>query len=273
MTPFSEAQHARSPSRIILARDLAGYAPFTLDVLEDCHALAATGTPGPDRGATRAPQFVAPQFVPLDTRLQPANPAQAGDRGRPRDEAKGQAAGARQPDGYQAAYEAGRQTGRNEGFELGFQAATEQADRERQERGQLAGAALAEQLTTLSTTLAERFASLEAESADAVVELALAVARQALRTSLVMQPEAIVEVVREALAGLHDERPPVRLWLNPDDVALVRDSLAEPLQTPGCEIVADTAIERGGCRVETTHIEIDALVETRWRRTLAALGR
>jgi flagellar assembly protein FliH len=38
-------------------------------------------------------------------------------------------------------------------------------------------------------------------------------------------------------------------------------------------VVEDPQIERGGCRLETPSTEIDATLETRWRRVIASLGR
>jgi hypothetical protein len=41
----------------------------------------------------------------------------------------------------------------------------------------------------------------------------------------------------------------------------------------GGTVVEDGAIERGGCKFQTGASEIDATLETRWRRVVASLGR
>jgi flagellar assembly protein FliH len=265
MTPFSDALRERAaagdsrpaqarPSRIITARELPGYAPFPLDSLGVSEPAGDT-RPG-DRNL---------RFVPLDTRLRPIPASTDGDLCIDPAAARQQA--------YEAGHAAGHQVGHAEGFELGVAAASERLQRERLEREAQAGASLEHRIATLSTGLAAGFGSIEAQAADELVELAIAVARQALGASLALQPETISEVVREALSGLLAERSQVRLRLNPADVALVREALGRPLDEAGCEIVASAEISRGGCLVEAPQVEIDALVETRWRRTLAALGR
>src|SRR5690606_32476234 len=90
---------------------------------------------------------------------------------------------------------------------------------------------------------------------------------------LSVRPEVIVPIVQEALAHLFDEQLRVRLHMNPADVALVREELGDRLTTNSCEIVRDASISLGGCRIETPRSSIDATLETRWRRTLAAIGR
>ena len=45
------------------------------------------------------------------------------------------------------------------------------------------------------------------------------------------------------------------------------------LATLPWKIVEDAQIERGGCRLETPTTEVDATLETRWRRVVASLGR
>ena len=63
--------------------------------------------------------------------------------------------------------------------------------------------------------------------------------------------------------------------LHPADAELFRKlSDGEPaLATLPWKVVEDPQIERGGCRLETPSTEIDATLETRWRRVIASLGR
>jgi flagellar assembly protein FliH len=176
-------------------------------------------------------------------------------------------------DGFEAGYRAGHDAGYAGGLERGYEAATEHARRQQRLADEQAGATLGQRIESLSGALADRFAELERDAAEQVVALALEVARHALRATLAVRPESIVPVVQEALSSLLDERVRMHLHLNPRDAELVRDELGERLAARNCEIVADPTIEAGGCRIETPRAEIDATVATRWRRTLAAIGR
>lgn len=169
-------------------------------------------------------------------------------------------------------YAAGHKAGLAEGFRRGFEAGAAHARAEHAEHERQGGVRLAERIDALAEDFRRRLEAIEREAADEVVALSLEVARQALRATLAVRPETIVPVVQEALACIIDESVRLHLHLNPLDEALVRDELGTRLAQSNCEIVADPSISAGGCRIETPRAEVDATIETRWRRTIAALG-
>ena len=255
-----EVSGRRSANRIIAAGQLAGYTPLRLDEFG---------------GAADAdPAFAA---APADHDERPSGQdagAGAGASERSATPAAYRAAfDAGFKAGHQAGHQAGREAGIAQGLERSIAQAAEQAAAEQRLAQLQAGASLATRIAELSEALAARFAEFETETADELVALTLELAQHALRSSLAIRPEAIVDVVRESLAALVDVRSRVRVHLNPADAELVRAALAEQTDKPGCEIVCDPAITAGGCRIETPRAEVDAQVETRWRRTLAAIGR
>lgn len=226
----------RSASRIISAERLARFTRFTLDPL-----------PGNEKSAVEA------------------DPPGPGEGGYGRDSGASRQA---VPD-----FDAGRRSGLAEGFRSGFEAGRAHAEAEHEKLAGQAGATLATRIGMLCEALQQRFDEVESHAADEVVALALEVARRVLRSSLAVHPEAIIGVVQEALAHLLDDRVRLHLHLNPADLGLVRDELGARLASSGCELVADPAISTGGCRIETPRAAVDATLETRWRRALAAIGR
>ncbi len=242
----------RTGRRIIAAERLAGFAPFTLDELS-----RDSTAPSPGRQAFEAPG--ADVRGPADDPFERFDSDAGTDPlGRER---------------FEAGYRAGRETGYAEGLERGYAAGVERAGHQQREAEQQAGAVLSARIASLQVALEAEFQQVERSAADQVVTLALELARHALRATLAVRPETIVPVVQEALSDLFDERVRVHLHLNPRDAGLVRAELGERLDARHCEIVADASIEPGGCRARTARAEIDATVATRWRRTLAAIGR
>ncbi|HEU0199133.1 MAG TPA: FliH/SctL family protein [Burkholderiaceae bacterium] len=154
------------------------------------------------------------------------------------------------------AFEKGRAQGRVEGH------ASAQRDLQQQNR----------QLERVLAELRGRFAELESSGADQVLDLALEVARQVLRHELSVQREALLPVMREAVAAVIDHHAHPRVFLNPQDHAVLAASLDADGLFKGCRFIGDPSITPGGCRVETPHNEIDARLETRWQRVLDALG-
>jgi flagellar assembly protein FliH len=63
------------------------------------------------------------------------------------------------------------------------------------------------------------------------------------------------------------------LVLHPDDAALIRERMGEQLTHSGWKIFEDGRVERGNARIETANSQIDASLETRWKRVVASLGQ
>lgn len=115
---------------------------------------------------------------------------------------------------------------------------------------------------------------LDTRLSDEVLAMSLELTKLIVRQAVRVNPELILPVLREAIASLPGVGADTVLFLHPEDAALLRNA-----QTPDIgslaqwKIVDDAQLERGGCRIETATTEVDATVETRWRRVLAALGR
>jgi len=162
-------------------------------------------------------------------------------------------------EGHGKGYAEGRETGFQEGREAGFS------------EGRVAAENEARQLHELAVQLKEALAKLDAEIAEELMSLAVELARKILQHALAVVPEALVSAIRTILQTLPQSR--AQIHLNPDDLALVRSYLGEVLDQSGHVLIEDESVTRGGCRVETPGAQIDATMETRWRRTIEALGR
>jgi len=151
------------------------------------------------------------------------------------------------------------------------------AREEGREAGYAEGRKLAEaeaqRLAALLTAAQSGVAQLDQAVADQLLKLALEIARRVVSDALAAKPELILPVVQEAVRCLPEFEQPVRVLMHPDDAALVQSHLAAQAAAGGWLIVADAAMERGGCRLKTVTTEIDATLAGRWERVLAALGQ
>ena len=161
------------------------------------------------------------------------------------------------------------QAGQEEGLKLGYL--------EGQKQGHADAVALgkteANQLRALTASLSGALRHADKEIADDLITLALDIARQLVLRELDTDPELILVAVRSLLQTEPALSGNPRLLLHPDDLTLVKQYLAEDLQTAGWLLRADPSLSRGGCRVHATSGEIDATLETRWYRITTALGR
>jgi flagellar assembly protein FliH len=115
--------------------------------------------------------------------------------------------------------------------------------------------------------------ALQQQMAEALAATAVNLARQVVRSELAAHPQVVVAVAREALDTLLLSARHITLRVHPDDHPLVADGAGDVIAARGARLVADPAITRGGCLVESSVGHIDAGVETRWRRATATLGR
>lgn len=186
--------------------------------------------------------------------------------------------------GYQAGFEQGRSEGLAQGLEEGrlngHKKGFEQGEREGRalglraghEEGAKAAREQANRLQALADTCAQSLDTLEAEVGQNLIALAIRIAEQVVRTSLRDQPNQILDLVTEVLQSGSPADSGVQLRLHPDDIELVQEFLAQDTQTSAPRLLADERITRGGCVLETAQGAIDATLETRWRRVIAALG-
>lgn len=168
---------------------------------------------------------------------------------------------------------AGEAEGRSEGRAKGHVEGLAEGRAEGLAAGLAAASAHAEQLKALSASLPAALRRAESELADAILTLALDVARQVVHRTLRAEPEWVLPMVQDLLHTEPALQGEPRLLLHPDDVALVRNSLGNELQTAGWQVRADETIARGGCRVQSATGEMDASLETRWKSVTAALHR
>jgi flagellar assembly protein FliH len=155
-------------------------------------------------------------------------------------------------EGYSAGY--------HEGLEAGKQAmATTVAETTAQ---------FAELLGNLQISLAH----FDQQVADQLLDVALEVASQVLRGAINTRPELLQPVIREALAALPLHHAHVVLRMNPADASLIREQIGEQLSQTGAQIIDSPDISPGGCLLSAGASEIDATIETRWKRVLESIG-
>lgn len=147
---------------------------------------------------------------------------------------------------------------REEGYRNGYAEGMQKAAQDRQ------------RLNTLIEALSNQ---MDEQISQELVELALDVAKQMLHQALKVKPELVLGVVREAIGTLPHFNQGAHLVLHPADAALVREQMGEQLTHSGWKVFEDARIERGGARIETANSQIDATLESRWKRVVGALGQ
>jgi flagellar assembly protein FliH len=212
---------------------------------------AAAGEPAPVRRAEE-----------IATRIRQARQAaheQAREEGRAQGYAEGMRAGleegraAGHDEGYRAGYDSGHAEGRAQGAE---QAAAESA-----------------RLAALADACARSLAALEDEVGSALASLSLRIAEHIVRGTLDLEPERIVELVRQVLgAGNTGQDDALTIRVHPVDLELVRRYLQDEHPEEKWRLCATESVAPGGCLVQSALGAVDATLETRWHNVKAALA-
>jgi flagellar assembly protein FliH len=221
--------------------------------------------PPPSEGARATPRDVYSRFIPREELSSFASwsfgDVSGGGAGAPVREAEASVDPAeRQAQQLRAARQSGYQDGYRdglvalEGFKQSFASQT------------------TTQVGALVRSIGEQLDALQQEMARAVGDTAAALARQVLRSELALRPEAVATVAEQAIDALLLSARHIVLRVHPDDHALIAGHSTEAIAARGARVVSDPQIARGGCRVESDIALVDATIDERWRRAVAALG-
>jgi flagellar assembly protein FliH len=150
-----------------------------------------------------------------------------------------------------------------EGYRQGYEQGLAAAQAETQARL----AHLQQILQALSEPLAQLDETVEQE----LVAVVMAAVRLLVRREIKLDPAQVIAAVREAVGVLPLASRQIRVYLHPQDAAIVRQHLGEAGGEESWRIVEDPILTRGGCRVVTETSQVDATVESRLQAVMAAL--
>ena len=165
-----------------------------------------------------------------------------------------------------------KQAGYAEGFIQGHAQATLESQRQISEFIANQGQEAAQHFGQIFVAVQSQLADAEQVMARGVLELACELARQVLRHELSVNPNALQSVIREALGLLVAENKSALVRLNPLDLEVLEEVLRTEFSTLSLTLLADTAVTRGGCLIESAGTVVDGTLEKRWMRAIANLG-
>ena len=124
----------------------------------------------------------------------------------------------------------------------------------------------ASELVETVARASHRLQQIEGQLVPQIKDLALGIAKKILGRELSTRPEAVVELVREALAEKARQRREISLRVHPEDLQIIRENRAELLEVLSraqeISIREDPDVARFGVIIETDAGTIDAQLET-----------
>jgi flagellar assembly protein FliH len=116
------------------------------------------------------------------------------------------------------------------------------------------------QLDALYEAAARPLQILDEQTGQELVRLATIVAGRVIASELQLAPELIARAVRQAASALPAATRELRVHLHPGDLALLQELGAAESHW---QLLADPALARGDCQLESARSRLDARVETR----------
>lgn len=154
----------------------------------------------------------------------------------------------------------GLEQGQQEGWNAGWKAGNEQGGAEAKAE---AAQKMAGELQRLAAPIDKLMKQLDALHIDwqaslrkDVVDLVERVARQVVRCELTLQPAQILALVEETLQGMPQRTGNVHVYLNPADLQRIQE--LDVARTSDWNLLADSTLEAGECRLQVGDEEVDA---------------
>jgi flagellar assembly protein FliH len=164
------------------------------------------------------------------------------------------------------------QEGREEGYAEGFASGQKEGHVQGRAEGLEAGRGIIEDAANRLAGLIDSIQDpLQQQSEDlraALLELITRIARAVIRADLRIQPQSIEQVIAQALAAMPLGAQNIRVFVCPEDRALLEQTTEEQRNWP---LHTDELLEPGGCRVEARDSVVDYSVSTRLDAILAQL--
>ncbi|MCS3803596.1 flagellar assembly protein FliH [Chromobacterium alkanivorans] len=173
---------------------------------------------------------------------------------------------------WQSGHEAGEEAGRAAGYQEGLTAGREQGLAEVRAEQEARFAAAWQPLQGLANELAQQISRFETELSADWLALALELAGQLSHGLARQNPLLIQELLREALDDLPATLAQARLRLNPADLEVAREFLAQETPETQWQWIEDPEVERGGCVIDTAALRLDLTMSTRIAAMRKALG-
>ena len=120
-----------------------------------------------------------------------------------------------------------------------------------------------EELSVLRSTIIQQTES-------ELVRLALEIAKKVIHLEVRSNQHVAFELTRAALERVPN-RTPATIHLNPEDLTYVEENQHQLPSSHSLTFMADKALERGGCVVQTDMGEVDASIEQQFAEIEAAL--
>jgi flagellar assembly protein FliH len=126
-------------------------------------------------------------------------------------------------------------------------------------------------LDAIMGTLARPLDELDQAVETELTRLTLTIAKHLVRRELRLDPAQVIGIIRHTVSLLPLSARKIKIYLHPDDAAIVREKLARASGEQEWQLAEDPLMARGGCRLTTENSSVDARFEASVAAALSGL--
>jgi len=126
-------------------------------------------------------------------------------------------------------------------------------------------------LDAIMGALAKPLEDLDSQVEQELTRLTLTIAKHLVRRELRIDPAQVIGIIRHTVSLLPLSARKIKIFLHPDDAAIVRGKLAPASGEQEWQLAEDPLMARGGCRLTAENSSIDARIETSVAAAFAGL--
>ncbi|MGH1371906.1 MAG: FliH/SctL family protein [Cellvibrionaceae bacterium] len=166
-------------------------------------------------------------------------------------------------EGFELGQQRGLEAGHKEGHEAGYNAGMEQAQSEAKEilERQVS------QLLQIAESLVLPIEQQQSQLQQTLLQFVTSLTEQVIERELIQDSAHILSCVKQAMTALPVGAQDIRVFLNPDDLALV-ESYSEEFDK-GWKFQGDSQLLPGGCRIQTRDSLVDFSAESKMKAMFA----
>ncbi|OEE74932.1 flagellar assembly protein FliH [Enterovibrio norvegicus FF-162] len=173
-------------------------------------------------------------------------------------------------EGRSAGFEEGREAGFEEGKTAGFEQGKEEGYQQGLTEGQLLIQERCQHLDAMLEKLAFPLVQIDHHVQQQVVDMVMHLAKAAIQTEVVTNPQMILNTLREAVNALPMAGRQITIYLHPDDMDVVTAAHSEAsLRDREWRLIAEPALNRGDIQVACGDSVVDYRIEDRIKQILA----
>lgn len=163
--------------------------------------------------------------------------------------------------GQQEGFNAGKQTGYDEGYQIGEQEGRQFIEQQLNEEKLNAVQAIANLITNFQNSINE----IDELIVPKLLDLALIAAQKTVGTIPKAKQKQLIYTIKTLVEQCSVLSEPMALHLNPADLLWLEPMLNDEISQHHWQLIADSNVEQGGCKIFTETNEIDANIDQHWQ--------